>query len=163
VHQVRNRVDQPVVDSRNGMMLLANLFEQNAGEDNNAMSEVDTIDLATGKVIDRQADFNFINSTLADENLDFSGIRAADRPRHPDRLRRGTLRRPVGALRNAPGCPQTPSLGASRQLRRVLPGRALVRIPLGESTAVPDDDGAEPGDREDADDDVAEEFEVIGQ
>jgi hypothetical protein len=28
---------------------------------------------------------------------------------------------------------------------------------------VPDDDGAEPGDREDADDDVAEEFEVIGQ
>jgi hypothetical protein len=64
----------PVVDSRNGVLLVASLFEQNAGEDNNAMSEVDVVDLATGKVVDRQADFNFVNSTLADENLEFSGM-----------------------------------------------------------------------------------------
>jgi hypothetical protein len=53
-------------------VLVAQLYGRNTATDNNAMSEVDVLDPATGAVQNRSTAVNLTNSTEATTNLDFT-------------------------------------------------------------------------------------------
>jgi len=62
----------PVLDGTHGIAVVAHLYEQNTGSDNNAMSELDTVDPATGKILSRSAMVNLVNSTVSTQNFEFT-------------------------------------------------------------------------------------------
>jgi hypothetical protein len=62
----------PVYDAVNDVVLVAQLYGTTLATDNNAMSEVDVLDPATGAVRKRITTVNLMNSTEATTNFDFT-------------------------------------------------------------------------------------------
>lgn len=62
----------PVLDEVHGVALVAQLYENDYLTDNNAMSEIDTIDPAAGEVLNRAHDVNLLSSSEETTNFQFT-------------------------------------------------------------------------------------------
>jgi hypothetical protein len=66
----------PVVDAEHGLVLFAHVFGNGLVRgDNNAMSEIDVVDLASGELLARKEVANLFHSTVLDQNFEFTGLR----------------------------------------------------------------------------------------